>query len=155
MATSAVSYGEVLELQRAGRELPDGCALDPQGNPTRDPAAARDGALLPFGGHRGGALAVAVQLLAGALTGAPAVPPSGQGYGLLMVGFERGAFAGAQDYDAAVQEFVRQYLAVPPRPGEEVRLPGAHRWHASPPGPDATIQISGQVADMLGMKGPS
>ena len=82
MGTSALTYGDLMAADRAGEPIPPDCALDAEGDPTRDPAAARKGALLPLGGHKGGALAVAVQLLAGALTGAPAVPPPGRDYGL-------------------------------------------------------------------------
>ena len=44
--------------------------MDAQGNPTRDPAKAFDGALLPFGGPKGYALALMVEIMSAALTGA-------------------------------------------------------------------------------------
>jgi L-2-hydroxycarboxylate dehydrogenase (NAD+) len=153
MATSAISYGDVLERQRAGELLPADCALDSEGNPTRDPAAALEGALLPFGGHRGGALAVAIQLLAGALAGAAPVPPAGQDYGLLLVGFSRGAFAGADSYDAAVRAFTEAYLSVPPLPGQEVRLPGARRYRNWRERSAGCIAISDKLAVILGLSG--
>jgi len=50
--------------------LPDGVGVDREGRATRDPAAILDGgALLPFGGHKGSALSMMVELLAAALTG--------------------------------------------------------------------------------------
>jgi LDH2 family malate/lactate/ureidoglycolate dehydrogenase len=68
-ATSAAARGEV-ELRRiAGETLPEGWAIDPQGHPTTDPAAALAGALLPFGGHKGSALSMMVELIAGPLIG--------------------------------------------------------------------------------------
>lgn len=69
MATSAGAYGRVLEARAAGRPIPPGWAVDAAGAPTTDAAAALDGALLPFGGHKGSALAILLELLAGPLTG--------------------------------------------------------------------------------------
>lgn len=44
--------------------------MDKSGNPTTDPASVLDGgALLPFGGHKGSALSMMIELLAAALTG--------------------------------------------------------------------------------------
>ena len=68
-ATSAAARGEV-ELKRlAGEALPDGWGIDAGGHPTTDPAAALAGALLPFGGHKGSALSMMVELIAGPLIG--------------------------------------------------------------------------------------
>lgn len=153
MATSEVSYGEVMQRQEEGAELPPGCALDSEGRPTRDPAAARAGALVPFGGHRGGALALAVQLLAGALTGSPAVPPPGRDYGLLLVGFSRGAFAGDKAYDEAVAAMIERYLSVPPLPDMEVRLPGARRLENYRQKRDGKLPVSAELAQALGIAG--
>jgi LDH2 family malate/lactate/ureidoglycolate dehydrogenase len=49
--------------------LPEGWALGPDGQPTTDPEAALAGAQLPFGGYKGAALALMVELLASALVG--------------------------------------------------------------------------------------
>lgn len=125
--TAAVSYGSVLVARKEGRQLPPDSALDAGGRATRDPEAAAAGCLVPFGGHRGGALAVAIQLLAGAVTGASVIPPAGQDYGLLLIGLQRGLFAAPESYDAAVAEFAERYREVPARPGHQVRLPGSRR----------------------------
>lgn len=68
-ATSVVARGEIELHRRAGKSLPAGWALDSQGQPTTDPMAALGGALLPFGGHKGSALSVMIELLAGPLIG--------------------------------------------------------------------------------------
>jgi LDH2 family malate/lactate/ureidoglycolate dehydrogenase len=49
--------------QRLGIPLPEGVAIDEHGRPTTDAAAARRGAILPFGGHKGYALALAMHAL--------------------------------------------------------------------------------------------
>jgi LDH2 family malate/lactate/ureidoglycolate dehydrogenase len=58
MGTSAYMMTEVMLRERLGELLPEGIALGPAGEPTRDPTAARRGALLPFGGYKGFALAL-------------------------------------------------------------------------------------------------
>ena len=52
MGTSAFMATELQLRVRLNQELPEGVAIDRDGNPTRDPVKARDGALLPFGGPR-------------------------------------------------------------------------------------------------------
>lgn len=70
MATSALAHGDVQIAARAGHQVPAGTGVDKQGQPTTDPAAILDGgALLPFGGHKGSALSMMVELLSAALTG--------------------------------------------------------------------------------------
>ena len=70
LATSAIAHGDVQIAARKGHSLPAGMGVDKQGEPTQDPKAILDGgALLPFGGHKGSALSMMVELLAAALTG--------------------------------------------------------------------------------------
>ncbi|MFF7456342.1 Ldh family oxidoreductase [Kitasatospora sp. NPDC008115] len=69
MATSLVSMGKVHDHAHRGEPLPDGWALDADGNPTRDAEAAKAGAIAPFGGPKGYALGLAFELLVAALTG--------------------------------------------------------------------------------------
>lgn len=68
-ATSATARGEVELKKLAGSKLPQDWALDPDGQPTTDPEQALAGALLPFGGHKGSALSMMVELIAGPLIG--------------------------------------------------------------------------------------
>jgi len=68
-ASSASARGEIQLHRRAGKPLPDGWAIDNEGNPTNDPVSALAGAQLPFGGYKGAALALMVELRAGALIG--------------------------------------------------------------------------------------
>lgn len=68
-ASSASARGEIQLHLRDGKTLPEGWAIDINGDPTTDPAAALAGAQLPFGGHKGASLALMVELLAGALIG--------------------------------------------------------------------------------------
>ncbi|HTD89368.1 MAG TPA: Ldh family oxidoreductase, partial [Burkholderiales bacterium] len=63
LGTSAFMSTDMQFRERRGEPLPEGVAIDAQGNPTRDAKAARAGALLSFGGYKGFALAMAAQAL--------------------------------------------------------------------------------------------
>lgn len=70
MATSAWAHGDVMMARREGRELPPGVGVDADGEPTTDAARVLDGgALLPFGGHKGSAISMMIELMGAALTG--------------------------------------------------------------------------------------
>ncbi|MCH4874851.1 Ldh family oxidoreductase [Pseudomonas sp. TMW22091] len=70
LATSAIAHGDVQIAARKGHALPAGMGVDKHGAATENPKEILDGgALLPFGGHKGSALSMMVELLAAALTG--------------------------------------------------------------------------------------
>ncbi|WP_323778880.1 Ldh family oxidoreductase [Leisingera sp.] len=66
-ATSGFARGEIELYMRAGKPLPEGVAIDKDGKPTTDPQAALDGAMLTFGGYKGSALSIMIELMAGPL----------------------------------------------------------------------------------------
>lgn len=70
MSTSAIARGSINEAAERGESIPEGVALDPEGEPTTDPETALDGTILPFGGPKGSGLAIAIEVLAGGLVGA-------------------------------------------------------------------------------------
>jgi LDH2 family malate/lactate/ureidoglycolate dehydrogenase len=70
-ASAAMARGDISLHERDGKELPPGCAIGPDGQPTTDPKTALEGSQLTFGGHKGTAIALMVELLAAALTGSP------------------------------------------------------------------------------------
>lgn len=70
MATSATARGKLLEAKRKGQSIPEGWALDKDGNPTTDPEAALEGSILPFGAHKGYGLAFIIEVLCGPLVSA-------------------------------------------------------------------------------------
>lgn len=70
MATSAKALGDVQIAARDGHEVPLGTGLDAEGNPTTDPGKiANGGVLLPFGGYKGSAIAMMVELLCAGMVG--------------------------------------------------------------------------------------
>lgn len=68
-ATSVAARGEIELHRRAGTKIPEGWAIDAEGNPTTDPDAALAGAMLPFGAYKGSAISTMIELMAGALIG--------------------------------------------------------------------------------------
>jgi L-2-hydroxycarboxylate dehydrogenase (NAD+) len=66
-ATSVVAMGRVQQLKREGKSLPPLAAVDQDGNPTTDPAAAVS--LLPFGAHKGYGLSLINELVGGFIGG--------------------------------------------------------------------------------------
>ena len=70
MATSVVARGKVMLAKKEGKPIPEGWALDENGKPTTDPAAALAGTMFPIGGVKGYGIALMIDLLCAALSGA-------------------------------------------------------------------------------------
>jgi (2R)-3-sulfolactate dehydrogenase (NADP+) len=70
LSLSEVARGKLMVAAREGKTIPPNWALDADGNPTTDPKAALQGSMLPMGGAKGAVLALVVELLCCALTGA-------------------------------------------------------------------------------------
>ena len=70
LATSKVARGNILAAEQRGEPIPEGWALDADGVPTTDPVAALKGSMVPMAEAKGAALALMIEVLAAALTGA-------------------------------------------------------------------------------------
>ncbi len=69
LATSATAKVNIKQAAYEGREIPDGWALDKDGNPTNDPKEGLAGGLMPLGGAKGYGLGMMVEILAAGLGG--------------------------------------------------------------------------------------
>ncbi len=131
-ATTAVAGGKVLLARASGTQLPPGSIVDRDGRPSIDPADYdAGGSMLPFGGHKGYALAVLVELLGTALTGSDRFADEGPGgetlgrSGALFVVLDAGVFRPAEETLAAAERVVERIRAIPPAPGfDRVMTPG-------------------------------
>jgi delta1-piperideine-2-carboxylate reductase len=134
-ATSAVARGEIELHQRAGKPIPLGWGLDRSGEPTTDPAEALAGAMLPFGGHKGSALATMIELIAGPLIGdmtsveslaydddAEAAPYGGE----LVIAIDPAGFLGA----GAAEHLARAEQVFDGIVSQGARLPSLRRYEA-------------------------
>ncbi|MCG8403466.1 MAG: Ldh family oxidoreductase [Firmicutes bacterium] len=70
MSSSNVARGNIILAAKEGRPIPEGWAIDADGKPTTDAQKALAGAVLPLGGPKGYALALAVEMLSGVVSGA-------------------------------------------------------------------------------------
>ncbi|GAX89822.1 Ldh family oxidoreductase [Effusibacillus lacus] len=81
MATSVVARGKIIMAAQKGEEIPLGWAIDKEGRPTTDAAAALEGSVLPFGGPKGYAISLMIDIMSGVLTGAGFGPHINNIYG--------------------------------------------------------------------------
>ena len=125
LGTSAFMGTDLQFRQRLGIPLPEGVAIDEHGHPTTDPEAARRGAILPFGGHKGYALALAMHAL-GVLCGGAGGPERG---GYLFIAFKPDLFMPLADYRRALAGEIAAIKATPRRDGvDEIRIPGERAY---------------------------
>jgi uncharacterized oxidoreductase len=133
MATSAVAMGKVRVARNEGKSMAEGILIDPAGRPTRDPNVMYGnplGALQPFGGHKGYALAVMTELLAGALSGGPTLQPGNERRGgtinnMFAVLIDPARMAGVEWLRREIDGFVEYVKASPPAdPRAPVLVPG-------------------------------
>jgi delta1-piperideine-2-carboxylate reductase len=133
-ATSVAARGE-LELHRiAGTPLPEGWAVDNAGLPTTDPTAALQGAMLPFGGHKGSAISMMIELLAGVMIGDMTSPEAlaflgatniAPRHGELIIAFSPERFSAKGGADLSRAEGLFDAVL-----GQGARLPSARRFAA-------------------------
>ena len=130
-ATSTVARGKIIVAAAEGQSIPEGWAIDSDGNPTTDAERALEGAVLPFGGPKGSGIAMMIDLLCSAVGGAD----HGRHIGDMYEDWDRPQNVGHvflaisphdQDlYLERVTAFVADVATQPPAAGVEwVLLPG-------------------------------
>lgn len=140
-----------------GREIPPHWGLDREGRPTTDPQEALEGSVAPVGGHKGAALALMVEVLAGGLTGAVwshAASPLGNdsggppGIGQLFIAIDPAAF-GSEDFSRRLDTML---AAMTSQAG--VRVPGerrhANRARIEETGVDVEEPLAGKLRQLTG-----
>jgi (2R)-3-sulfolactate dehydrogenase (NADP+) len=131
LSLSAIARGKLMLAANEGQPIPFGWALDKDGKPTTDPRAGLEGSMLGLGGAKGALLALMVEILVTALTGAALGfeatsffvdagnrPRLGQAF----LAVDPAALAGRAVYDERVEALLAAMTAEP-----QVRLPGARR----------------------------
>lgn len=131
LSLSEAARGKILMAKNQGKPIPEGWALDKEGRPTTDPNAALEGSMMPVGGVKGAMLALMVELLCAALTGAAMGfeadsffvdegnrPRIGQAF----LAIDPEALAGRTVYLERIETLIARMLADP-----GVRLPGVRR----------------------------
>jgi L-2-hydroxycarboxylate dehydrogenase (NAD+) len=138
MATSATAYGKIEIARRRGEGIPEGWAIDHEGRATMNPdEMIAGGAMLPLGsdrehgGHKGYALAMMVDVLCCALSGAnwgPFAPPFalrqeipkrsvGKGIGHFFGALRIDGFSDPEEFKRQIDDYIRVFRATKPAPG--------------------------------------
>lgn len=154
-ASSASARGEIMIHKRDGKAIPEGWAIDRAGRPTTDPAEALAGAQLPFGGYKGAAIALMVELMASGLPQShfgfeAAAEDTGDGGpakgGELLLAMDPSRFASGGG-DAALEHAEALFARVAGQEG--TRLPSDRRYAARQRTPTEGIRIPKQLHDEI------
>jgi LDH2 family malate/lactate/ureidoglycolate dehydrogenase len=147
MGTSAFMGTDLAYRERLGQLLPEGVAVDAEGRPTRDPAMARLGALLPFGGYKGFGLAFIVQAL-GVLAGSALDPDKDDGY--LFVVLKPELLIDPDDFKQQITALIDRIKDTPRQPGlDQIRIPGERAFLSREQALRAGIEIDRVVYEAL------
>ncbi|UIF90251.1 malate/lactate/ureidoglycolate dehydrogenase [Cupriavidus sp. UYPR2.512] len=145
-ATSAIALGKVRVAHNKGVPVAPGCLLDAHGEPTADPAVmypaggAPQGALRPFGEHKGHVLAVMCELLGAAVTGGHTIRPETLRHehavwnNMLAIVFDPARLGTSTSFGHEVAAFAEWMKASRLQPGQDgIRLPGEpeRAWRAA------------------------
>lgn len=131
LALSEAARGKIMVAAKEGKSIPLGWAVDSEGRPTTDAREALAGSMLPAGGVKGAMLAMMVELLACALTGAAFGFEADSFFvdegnrprlGQMFFVIDPGALAGSDMYYSRIEKLIELMVQ-----DKEVRLPGDRR----------------------------
>lgn len=133
MASSVVARGKIRKASRQNTPIPEGWALDKNGNPTTDPNGALKGTLLPMGGPKGSALALAVDIIAGLMAGSAFgpdlksfhVPEGPTGVGAFCITIDINRFIGLAQFGSLMGSYTDSVKNLKKAAGfNEILMPG-------------------------------
>ncbi len=149
--TAALQWGEVMLHAHIDKPLPENVAVDKIGEPTTNAKEALLGGVLPFGGHKGYGLAVAIQAM-GLLGGAQLARGSVQDYGFLFITFDPGLLMPAETFADQVAELMDAIKATPRKPGvDEIRIPSERAYRERDRRRQEGIVVEKKVLEALAM----
>lgn len=169
MSTSVVPRGKIAMKNFANQPIPEGWAIDEQGQSTRNAGAALQGALLPIGGYKGAGLAMFVDILCGLLSGAAFGPhivdiydegDQVQALGHFFAALDIARFVPLVEFEERLDGMVREIRAQPRQPGvDRIRIPGERAFAQSQKSIQSGIPLDGvavqqidALAENLGIK---
>jgi LDH2 family malate/lactate/ureidoglycolate dehydrogenase len=158
IANTAVARGKVYLARQRGEPIPAGWAIDADGAPTTDPAAAIAGMILPMAGHKGSAIALMMDVLSGVLTGSafgaavsgPYQAERRSGCGHLFIALHVAAFGDPDGFARRMEQLVAEVRSVPLAPGfDEILYPGEPEARAAREHLQAGLSLPRQTLDDL------
>jgi len=160
-ATTTLAGSRVTLTGRRGNALPPGALVDKEGRPTTDPQDYLDGGWLTlFGGHKGYALAMAVEFLTRILVGSDDFAdedrstPYERHQGVLMVALRANLFSNRAKYESRADELIRRTHAVPPAAGHDrVLVPGDPELESRKRQDGAGIAVDDDLWDQISSLG--
>jgi len=166
MATSVVARGKVVLAQKEGRQIPKGWAVDKDGKDTTDPNAVLDGGfMLPFGGPKGYAISLFIDLMCSCLGGALNCRTTPhfwtdydhpQNIGYFMVVIDPDKFLPREEFEDRVDTMLEEFKHCPTAPGvSRVFIPGEIEAGKERTSAAEGIEISDAVAEELRRVGKS
>ena len=125
-ATSAIAAGKIRLARAEGRTVPPKSILDSGGRPSVNPEDYfQGGSLLPFGDHKGYALAVIAEILANAFNGVSPAQRQGSTGGAFAFALSTDLFGAGSGYHDAIADVIeRVHTATPAEGVDRVRVPG-------------------------------
>ena len=135
IAMSAVAGGKVTMAAERGQQVPLGWIIDSEGRATRHPQDyLSGGALLPLGNHKGYGIAVLIEVLAGALSGAAmggevvnwfSTPDTPTNTGHVVIAIDPAVFLPVDEFKRRVSAFADRLRSAPRVAGvERIYVPG-------------------------------
>jgi LDH2 family malate/lactate/ureidoglycolate dehydrogenase len=125
MASSKKTWGDLLIAHAKGTNLPDGVAIDGEGNVTIDPEKAMEGGLLPIAEHKGSGLAFVVELLGGALTRSRCGNNLEGGWGTFFILIDPNILLPLDEFKDRVDSLIKEVKSLPKAKGvKEIYYPG-------------------------------
>lgn len=125
MGTSAETWFGLLEAQRLGKPIAPDIAFDPDGRATTDPGRALKGAIRAFGGAKGSALALIIEVLTGPLAGGAIAGDKAHQSGNVLVALDPDLFGFGAASRKRSAELLGRIRRARPAPGiDQVQIPG-------------------------------
>lgn len=126
-ATAMHAYGRIRQAKEHGEQLPDNAYVDKEGNITNDPNVAH--AVLPFGGFKGYAINLLVEVLTTSLVrskgGLDQPVDSQRNIGTFIIVIDPAAFGDIITFKESTTKLADDLLSVSPTdPNNPVRVPG-------------------------------
>ena len=149
LGTAALQWGEVQLHAHIDAPLPDGVGVDRDGMPTRDAKEALLGGVLPFGGHKGYGLSLAMQTM-GLLAGAALPRGNVQDYGFLFITFAPDLLLPGDQFAGQVADLMDAVRSTPRTAGvDEIRIPSERAFRGRERRRREGIVVEQKVVDAL------